>query len=101
MFSNDSDLEPMDIGAVNATPALKGTRGSNRRQPMNSAPKKPAGRAEQRICFFCERQGHIFRDCRRMKRAKELEKQDFEQRRQGSKQGEQGNARAPTQRAAQ
>ena len=98
---NNPDLEPMDIGAVNTKPAKHGARSGYRQQTATSPPKKQDGDSERRTCIFCSKPGHVFRDCRLMKKAREQLRSSPEQRRQGNKQSKQGNARAPTQRAAQ
>ncbi|CDJ30110.1 LOW QUALITY PROTEIN: uncharacterized protein EMH_0055330 [Eimeria mitis] len=82
-FGTDPDFEAMEIGTANTKPVHKGTRSGNRRQQANSAPRKPERRTDRRICFFCGTQGHICRDCRRMKEAKDLLTLDLEQRRYG------------------
>ena len=98
------DLEPMDVEAVTARAAMR------RREDRGEAPPRGtiAGRLRsdphERTCFFCGKAGHMIKDCKRMQKAKELERRDWAARRRSpdiSSRQPQRNAKAPTQRVAQ
>ena len=98
------DLEPMDVDAVAARTAMR------RREDRGEAPTRgivagrPQSDPQERTCFFCGKAGHMIKDCKRMQKAKELERRDRAARRRSpdiSSRQPQGNAKAPTQRAAQ
>lgn len=101
---DNPDVEPMDIGAVTARPSQRRNDG-RRRAPTGRIPSdRPQTGAQTRTCFFCGKPGHIIKDCRRMQKAKELEQRDWASQRKSPKTrstGPQGNAKAPSQRAAQ
>ena len=96
------DLEPMDVEAVAARTATR------RREDRGEAPTRGivAGRprSDPRTCFFCSKAGHLVKDRKRMQKAKELWRRDRAARRRSpdiSSRQPQGNAKAPTRRAAQ
>ena len=65
---------------------------------------RPRSDLQERTCFFCSKAGHMIKDCKRMQKAKELERRDRASRRRSpdtSCRQPQGNAKVPTQRAAQ
>lgn len=100
LLGEDSDVQPMDIGAVTTQRASAHKQGGKGLIEGSNAPRRPR---EQRTCFFCGKIGHLIRDCKRMQKAKELEKRDWEQRRKSflqDKKKQQGNSQAPTQHAA-
>lgn len=98
------DLEPMDVGAVTTRPPLRqGYRNGIKKGKDNTG--KPAESSTQaRTCFFCGKPNHLIKDCRLMQKARESWKKDSEQRKQAAREAKkkhQGNAKAPTQPAAQ
>ena len=99
----DPDLEPLDVEAVAARAAMR------RREDRGEAPTRgivagrPRSDPQERTCFFCGRAGHMIKDCKGMRKAKELEQSDRVSRRRIpdiSCRQPQGNAKALTQRAA-
>ncbi|CDI75007.1 hypothetical protein EPH_0004040 [Eimeria praecox] len=60
-------------------PAKEGTGSDNLQKQANSAPRMPGGCIKQCTCLFYNRQGHVIRAYGCMKKAKEVEKQDFQQ----------------------
>lgn len=97
------DAEPMDVEAVAARAAMRRSEGNRGAPPSQITPRRPQSDPQARTCFFCGKAGHIIKDCKRMQKAKELERRDWASRRQSpatSGRGPQGNAKAPTQRAA-
>ena len=104
LCGGNPDLEPMDVEAVAARAAMR------RREDRGEAPTRglvagrPRGDPQERTCFFCGKTGHMTKDCKRMQKAKELERKDRASRRRSpdiSSRQPQGNAKAPTRRAAQ
>ena len=98
------DLESMDVEAVAARTAMR--RREDRGEPPTRGivAGRPRSDTQQRICFFCGKAGHMIKDCKRMQKAKELERRDRASRRRSpdiSSRQPQGNAKAPTRRAAQ
>ena len=93
------DLEPMDVEAAGARTAMR------RREDRGEAPTRgivagrPRSDPQQRTCFFCGKAGHMIKDCKRMQKAKELERRDRASRRRSpdiSSRQSQGNGKAPT-----
>lgn len=98
------DVEPMDIGAVTARPLQRRSDERGRAPTGGKASNRPQNEAQSRTCFFCGKAGHLIKDCRRMQKAKELERREWASRRKSPEargRGPQGNAKAPAQRAAQ
>lgn len=98
------DLEPMDVGAVTTRPPQRqGNRNKNKKGKDNTG-KQSGNTTQPRTCFFCGKPNHVVKDCRLMQKARDLLKKESLQRKQaapGAKKKVQGNARAPTQPAAQ
>ena len=98
------DLEPMDVEAVAARTAVGRREDRGEAPPRGITPGRPRNDPQQRTCFFCGKAGHVIKDCKRMQKAKELERRDRAARRRSpdiSSRQPQGNAKASTQRAAQ
>ena len=100
----DPDLEPMDVEAVAARATMR------RRKDRGEAPTRgiiagrPRSDPQERTCFHCGKAGHMIEDCKRMQKAKDVERRDRASRRRSpdiSSRQPQGNTKAPTQRAAQ
>ena len=98
------DIEPMDVGAVaTRTPPRQGYRNGSKKGKDNKG-KQAESSARPRTCFFCGKPNHLVKECRLMQKAREFYKKDSEQRKQAAREAkkkEQGNAKAPTQLAAQ
>ena len=97
-------MEPMDVEALAARATMR------RREDRGEAPTRGtiAGRLrsdpEERTCFFCGKAEHMIKDCKRMQKSKGLWRRERASRRSSpdiSSRQPQGNAKAPTQRAAQ
>ena len=98
------DLEPVDVEAVAGRAAMRRREARGETPTRGTAAGRPRSDTQQRTCFFCGKAGHMIKDCKRMQKAKELERRDRDSRRRSpdiSSRRPQGNAKAPTQRAAQ
>ena len=98
------DLEPMDIEAVAARTALRCREDRGEVPTQGIVAGRPRSDAQERTCSFCGKAGHMIKDCKRMQNAKELWRRDRAARRRSpdiSGRQPQGNAKAPTRRAAQ
>lgn len=101
---DNPDVEPMEIGAVTARPVQRRSEERRRAPTGATVPNRPQAEAQMRTCFFCGKTGHLIKDCKRMQKAKELERREWASRRKSPEargRGPQGNAKAPAQHAAQ
>ena len=100
----DPDREPMDVEAVAARAAMRRREDRGEAPTRGTVAGRPRSDTQQRTCFFCGKAGHMIKDCKGMQKAKELWRRDRASRRKSpdiSSRQPQGNAKAPTQRAAQ
>ena len=98
------DLEPTDVEAVTARAAMRRREDRGEAPTRGTAAGRPRSDPQERTCFFCGTAGNMIKDCKGMHKAKELERRDRASRRRSpdiSSRQSQGNAKAPTQRAAQ
>ena len=98
------ELEPMDVEAVAARAAMRRREDGGEAPTRGIVARRPRSDPQQRACFFCGKAGHMIKDCKRMQKAKELDRRDRAARRRSpdiSSRQPQGNAKAPTRRAAQ
>ena len=98
------DLGPLDVESVAARTAMRRREDGGEAPTRGIVAGRPRSDPQERTWFFCGKAGHMIRDCKRMQKAKGLERRDRAPRRRSpdisSRQSE-GNAKAPTRRAAQ
>ena len=70
------DLEPMDVEAVAARAALQCREDGGEATTRGIVAGRPRSDTQERICVFCGKAGHMIKDCKRMQKAKELERRD-------------------------
>ena len=68
------DVEPMDVDAVADRAAMRRREDRGEAPPQGFTPGQPRSDPKERTCFFCGKAGHMIKDCKRMQKAKELER---------------------------
>ena len=92
------DVEPVDVAAVAARAAMRRTESRGEVRSRGITPGQPRSDPQERTCSFCGKAGNMINDCKRMQKAKVLERRDRAPRKTSpniSGRGPQGNVKAP------